>query len=626
MAVETPNLVNAAGLFAPMVPSGPFTENMISSKGVRSFTRSAVGQYIVELELPIAFDEGYAIALLPPNVQGIANAQVLPDATIFIACLTLGTGVPFDPLWLGLEVIRWNEGQGSSVAVAQPPIPTPIAPGGGGNLQQAYDATPNATIILSSNRPLFVTSLTALTPAGRLLIADDYLAIPGNNVAALFGGAAGLYLATDPGAPPDPGPAMQSGPIVVGTGQGQAGSLTNPDGSQSGTISLATAGGGNSLAASTGAQSGLISITTGNGGSSETGDGGNAGALQLGTGTGGLSSADGAGGVGGSISIGAGPGGATMAGIAGQGGEFVLGTGVGGVATLAGQPGAGGGILLFTGAGGATAGGVGQQGGPIELRPGHGSNNSSAISGSAGPGGPLFFVAGEAGETAFGPGSVGGDVQIIGGGGGLTTGADVGGRGGNVLIGSGAGGFSQDFNGGDGGNILISAGPGGASGSASPGGRGQVEIDADGGYLLLQRGATFSAIFSGLDPCGWVHEGSFRTPQRTAVPDEAHTLTLQLRSGGAWFADITGSSVVVDFEINDVAVGPQLGASGWLLIKHGAGETVTSWSAGAPAQGAGGAIALSPGAATDLVEWVIMDEGAGPCVYLNVQALAYAPV
>jgi hypothetical protein len=131
MSVETPNRLLATGLFAPVVPAGPFTDQVIAGKGVKSFTRSAAGQYIIELEQPLTFHEGDVRVSGPPNTQLIMSGQILPDGTIFVTALTLGTGVPIDPPWFALQVTLWNEGAGAGVAVPALPIPPPI-PGGGG--------------------------------------------------------------------------------------------------------------------------------------------------------------------------------------------------------------------------------------------------------------------------------------------------------------------------------------------------------------------------------------------------------------------------------------------------------------------------------------------------------------
>jgi len=152
MSIETPNRIHAIGLFAP-VPSAPFTQEMVESKGIRSFTRTGVGQYTIELIDLVAFGEAMCVAQVPPNTQAIASAQVAADGTIFLSVLDLALGAPVDPYWVTLSVIKWNEGEGASVVVSSLPIPPPI-PSGGSDLQQAYNAGLNATIVLSDVRPL----------------------------------------------------------------------------------------------------------------------------------------------------------------------------------------------------------------------------------------------------------------------------------------------------------------------------------------------------------------------------------------------------------------------------------------------------------------------------------------
>ncbi len=171
MSVETPNRIQAQALFAPIV-APPFSDTMIASKGVQHFVRIGVGQYIVVLEQPIAFVEGYALASLPPNSQQIIDAQILPDNTVFVSVLTLGTGVPVDPPWFSFLVMRWNEGQGTGPTVPALPIPPPIPGGGGAPFQ-------TDVVIAGAGQTNFPLSMLPFESQNVRMSVNGQLATPG---------------------------------------------------------------------------------------------------------------------------------------------------------------------------------------------------------------------------------------------------------------------------------------------------------------------------------------------------------------------------------------------------------------------------------------------------------------
>jgi len=139
MANETPNRVHAGGLFVPTDPIvAPFTTAVVNSQGVQSFTRQETGQYLIELQRTLAFSEGYAVAAVPANFQGIAGAQISEDgASVLVTVLTISGGVPVDPPIVSMTVWSVREGEGEGPAIPFPPIPDPI-PGGGGEFRQSF--------------------------------------------------------------------------------------------------------------------------------------------------------------------------------------------------------------------------------------------------------------------------------------------------------------------------------------------------------------------------------------------------------------------------------------------------------------------------------------------------------
>lgn len=131
MANEIPNRVHAGGVFVSgETVDPPFTERMLAAQGVNSFERLSTGQYLLTLQRPIAFAEGYAQATLPPNFLAISGAQISQDGTqVLISCFNIAVGDPVDPPIVMCTVWAVREGEGQGPAIPFPPLPAPI-PGG----------------------------------------------------------------------------------------------------------------------------------------------------------------------------------------------------------------------------------------------------------------------------------------------------------------------------------------------------------------------------------------------------------------------------------------------------------------------------------------------------------------
>jgi hypothetical protein len=578
MSVETPNRLAATGIFAP-VPAAPFVEQMVSTKGVRRFTRNAAGQYIIELEQAIAFEEGYAVAILPPNVQGVPGAQILPDGTVFVSALTLATGVPFDPAWIGVSVFRWNEGEGVSIGVPQPPVPAPIPPGGGGSLQDAYDTGPNATINTVAARSLLVFTPSGPTP--RLLITDDFLGVPGQNFTVLSGNR-GVQILTDAGAAAGAVAALDGGPISVIAGDGGAGNVAFPAGAPGGSIIFNSGDGGAPAAAGNGGDGGWFSLVVGDGAAAAGGgNGGNGGGYAF------PPAAGGNGAFGGRATeyqfFGAGPGGNSTAPGApgGQGSSLIVNLTAGG--TSADGPGGQGGLVLFTtGQGGdsnSAALNAGGQGGTYLVLLGAGGN-ATVGAGPGGQGGSFGVAAGAAGISNAGPGGQGGIVQFFTGLGGAGV---TGGSGGTFELLTGAGGPGGGAGGGgDGGPIAIQTGPGAIGGTAGGAG-GNVDITlGQGANQVLTAGGTGGSLTIVLGPGGSSAAG---------VGGTAGTFTINGAQGGDSVPGPGGGGSTIDIHAGNGGGGGagNGGAGGALLLAAGHGAL------GALIGGAGGSVSLAAG-------------------------------
>lgn len=129
MSLETPNRIHALGIFIPVV-AAPFTSQVLASKGVGGFTRTGAGQYLVTLQRQLAFSEGYAVAGVPPNFQGVPGAQLSDDGTqALISVLDLGTGLPIDPPFVTFNAWTVREGEGEGPAIPFPVVPPPLPTG-----------------------------------------------------------------------------------------------------------------------------------------------------------------------------------------------------------------------------------------------------------------------------------------------------------------------------------------------------------------------------------------------------------------------------------------------------------------------------------------------------------------
>jgi hypothetical protein len=129
-ALEFPNLANAAAVVVP-VPAPPFTEQLVSARGVASFTRLSAGQYEIQLDEGLAFQEGVPQVLIAANQRFIPGAQVVSPGLVRVSCFDADTGAAADPdaFYFNMWAIALGEGAGLQLPLA--PVPPPIPPSGG---------------------------------------------------------------------------------------------------------------------------------------------------------------------------------------------------------------------------------------------------------------------------------------------------------------------------------------------------------------------------------------------------------------------------------------------------------------------------------------------------------------
>lgn len=126
---ETPDRVHAGGQFVPVVAL-PFTTQIVNQQGIQAFERVAIGQYLLTLQRPLAFAEGYAEAALPANFQAQAAAQISADGLqVVVSVLAMGTGEPIDPPFFACTVwsVQLGRGNGPAPSPAPPPAALPGA-------------------------------------------------------------------------------------------------------------------------------------------------------------------------------------------------------------------------------------------------------------------------------------------------------------------------------------------------------------------------------------------------------------------------------------------------------------------------------------------------------------------
>lgn len=123
-ALEIPNAINAAAVLVP-VPAAPFTAQVVQSVGVRAFTRLDVGQYSIELEAPLSFQEGVPRVTVPANTRLLPGAQILSDKTVFVSVFSADSGEPVDPDYFGFTLIAFVLGEGVGPELPLAPLPPP---------------------------------------------------------------------------------------------------------------------------------------------------------------------------------------------------------------------------------------------------------------------------------------------------------------------------------------------------------------------------------------------------------------------------------------------------------------------------------------------------------------------
>lgn len=126
MSNQTPDRAHAQGTFVPVV-APPFTGHVLNGKGIRSFIRNSAGNYTVQLDSPLGYNEGHCAARLPANFLGIAGATLAPDgASVLLTCFDL-SGAPVDPPTIGLSCPAIEQAAGKGPAPVLPGPPTPPA-------------------------------------------------------------------------------------------------------------------------------------------------------------------------------------------------------------------------------------------------------------------------------------------------------------------------------------------------------------------------------------------------------------------------------------------------------------------------------------------------------------------
>lgn len=181
-SLETSNRALAAAVIAPVV-AAPFTRNLQAAKGVKTFTRTGVGNYSIELEDPAAFLEGLVLCQLPKNVIGYIGAQITPasaatyDPDLDVPKVTVsvldGSGSPVDPQFFYFYVLKFNEGEYSQDAAFVVPTPAVDAFAGTTKFLQGFVVTADigGAAAEVGNNPDGSNGGTALDSTGTTLLS-----------------------------------------------------------------------------------------------------------------------------------------------------------------------------------------------------------------------------------------------------------------------------------------------------------------------------------------------------------------------------------------------------------------------------------------------------------------------